>query len=176
MKKILGLIAGTGDLPKAIASEARAQGYSVFAIALDPLAERSLSSYVDEIEGVASDIQHDINDGLRPDDILVAVVDDLHAKTYLSDLSEALKKLGIQTHNIHADQYNLQDFQREGFVTLSTVHKAKGNEAYAVYVVGVDALFTPYAGGRSRNILYTAMTRAKGWVKVSGVGPAATEF
>ncbi|MCX5720400.1 MAG: DUF1009 domain-containing protein, partial [Nitrospirae bacterium] len=33
MKK-LGLIAGTGELPKAIASEAKAQGYSVFAIAL----------------------------------------------------------------------------------------------------------------------------------------------
>jgi DUF1009 family protein len=52
MKRTLGLIAGTGDLPNAIASEARAQGYTVFAIALDPLAEKSLSSHVDEIEWV----------------------------------------------------------------------------------------------------------------------------
>jgi hypothetical protein len=51
MKK-LGLIAGMGELPKAIASEARAQGYTVFAIALDPLADRSLSSCVDEIKWV----------------------------------------------------------------------------------------------------------------------------
>ncbi len=51
MKK-LGLIAGTGELPKAVASEARAQGYTVFAIALDPLADRSLSSCVDEIKWV----------------------------------------------------------------------------------------------------------------------------
>jgi hypothetical protein len=51
MKKI-GLIAGTGDLPKAVASEAQALGYTVFALALEPLADRSLSSYVDEIKWV----------------------------------------------------------------------------------------------------------------------------
>jgi hypothetical protein len=51
MKK-LGLISGMGELPKVIASEARAQGYTVFAIALEPLADRSLSSYVDEIKWV----------------------------------------------------------------------------------------------------------------------------
>jgi hypothetical protein len=51
MKK-LGLISGMGELPRAIASEARAQGYTVFAIALEPLADRSLSSYVDEIKWV----------------------------------------------------------------------------------------------------------------------------
>ncbi len=51
MKK-LGLIAGTGELPMAIASEARSQGYTVIAIALEPLADRSLSSYVDGIKWV----------------------------------------------------------------------------------------------------------------------------
>jgi len=51
MKK-LGLIAGTGEVPKAVATEAKALGYTVFAIALDPLADRSLSSYVDEIKRV----------------------------------------------------------------------------------------------------------------------------
>lgn len=129
--------------------------------------------YSDEIQDVASNIQKDIKDGLRPDDILVAVVDDLNARKYLNDLTDALSQLNIPSHNIHADQYNILDFQRDGFVTLSTVHKAKGNEAYAVYVVGVDALFSPYAGGRERNILYTAITRAKGWVKISGIGMAA---
>lgn len=51
MKK-LGLIAGTGDLPKVIASSARAKGYRVIAIALDSLTDISLSSYVDEIKWV----------------------------------------------------------------------------------------------------------------------------
>ena len=39
-----------------------------------------------------------------------------------------------------------------------------------VYVIGVDALFSSYAGVRERNMLFTAMTRAKGWVRVSGIG------
>ncbi|MEW6416913.1 MAG: UDP-2,3-diacylglucosamine diphosphatase LpxI [Nitrospirota bacterium] len=51
MKK-LGLIAATGELPMAIATEAHSQGYEVIAIALEPLADRSLSSYVDEIKWV----------------------------------------------------------------------------------------------------------------------------
>jgi len=51
MKK-LGLIAGKGELPAAVASGARSQGYKVFAVALDPLADKSLSSYVDEIQWV----------------------------------------------------------------------------------------------------------------------------
>ncbi|MGQ9570274.1 MAG: LpxI family protein [Thermodesulfovibrionales bacterium] len=51
MKK-LGLIAGTGDLPKIIALQARNQGYIVSAIALEPLADKTLSSFVDEIEWV----------------------------------------------------------------------------------------------------------------------------
>jgi DUF1009 family protein len=51
MKKI-GLIAGMGELPAAIADEARVQGYTVAAIALEPLAGRDLSSHVDEIKWV----------------------------------------------------------------------------------------------------------------------------
>ena len=42
-----------------------------------------------------------------------------------------------------------------------------------VYVVGVDALFISTPGVRERNILFTAMTRAKGWVRVSGIGDEA---
>lgn len=51
MRKIC-LIAGKGKLPEAIASEAKSQGYTVSAIALDPLAEKSLDSSVDEIKWV----------------------------------------------------------------------------------------------------------------------------
>ena len=47
MKK-LGLIAGMGELPLAIALDARAKGYTVFAVGLDSLADRSLEKCVDE--------------------------------------------------------------------------------------------------------------------------------
>jgi DUF1009 family protein len=51
MRKI-GLIAGIGELPKLIALEARAKGFHVTAVALEPLADKTLSSCVDEIEWV----------------------------------------------------------------------------------------------------------------------------
>ena len=50
--KKLGLIAGMGELPIAVAGEAKSQGYTICAIALEPLADKSLSSHVDEIKWV----------------------------------------------------------------------------------------------------------------------------
>ncbi|MBI4655053.1 MAG: UDP-2,3-diacylglucosamine diphosphatase LpxI [Nitrospirae bacterium] len=44
----LGLIAGTGDLPKALASEAKKMGYRVMGIALNPLADRNLKHFTDD--------------------------------------------------------------------------------------------------------------------------------
>ena len=73
MKKI-GLIAGTGDLPKAIASEARTLGYTVFSIALNPLADKSLSSYVDEIKWVDVGKFGKIMDTLKKNKIREAVM------------------------------------------------------------------------------------------------------
>lgn len=50
--KKIGLIAGKGNLPEIIAKEARLQGYKVIGIGLEPLAEKSLESSVDEIRWI----------------------------------------------------------------------------------------------------------------------------
>lgn len=128
----------------------------------------------DEIQTIVNSIVEDIkNEGLRPDDILVAIVDDRHAKKYANDFEKYLLSESIPVNNTHRDSYGIVDFYLEGSVTISTVHKAKGNEAYQVYVVGVDALFSnPHM--QNRNRLFTAMTRSKAWVTVSGIGDDAT--
>lgn len=46
--KTLGLIVGKGELPKAVASEAKKGGYRVIAIALQPPADESLRPFVDD--------------------------------------------------------------------------------------------------------------------------------
>ena len=128
-------------------------------------------SYSDELLDVAAKISEDIKDGLLCEDILVISVDDRNASKYFSDLQEILtKKYKIKTNNLHADKYSVKDFQIDGKVTLSTVHKAKGNEAYSVYIVGAEALFSVDPTIRERNIFFTAMTRSKGWVYISGIG------
>lgn len=50
--KKIGLIAGAGELPIAIAIEAREQGHKVIAIALEPLTDKRISMYADEVEWV----------------------------------------------------------------------------------------------------------------------------
>jgi superfamily I DNA and RNA helicase len=136
----------------------------------------SVAVYADATEEIAAVVKQ-INkaiksQGLRPDDILVISCDDRFAKMYLSAISTQLQQKGIGTNNLHVDTYSLQDFVRDNSVTLSTIHKAKGNEAYQVFLVGVDALFQPVTV-RRRNMMFTAMTRAKAWLSISGVGQFA---
>jgi superfamily I DNA and RNA helicase len=113
--------------------------------------------------------------GLRPDDVLIIAADDRNSKTYFSAIAQALQKRGIDTNNLQLDKYSIQDFVRDNTVTLSTIHKAKGNEAYQVFIVGIDALFSPVTV-RRRNMVFTAMTRAKAWLRVSGIGQFALVF
>ncbi|MCL4474886.1 MAG: UDP-2,3-diacylglucosamine diphosphatase LpxI [Nitrospirae bacterium] len=49
---VIGLIAGRGELPKAVAEEAREKGFHVVAVALEHLADKKLASHVDEIKWV----------------------------------------------------------------------------------------------------------------------------
>jgi superfamily I DNA and RNA helicase len=57
-------------------------------------------------------------------------------------------------------------------VTLSTVYRAKGNEAAVVFAAGVDAI--PLRTRSGRNKLFTAFTRTKAWLRVSGIGTPAS--
>lgn len=129
-----------------------------------------------EVDYVVSRIALDIQEqGVPAEDILVICADDRNASVYLDSIGAALQGLGIKVNNMHRNSYGIHDFQQDGAVTLSTVYKAKGNEAYSVYLVGIDALFyrpTP----RSRNIAFTGMTRAKGWLCVTGTGQEAATF
>ena len=73
-EKKVGLIAGAGELPMAIAGEARSLGYKVIAIALEPLADESLSSHVDEIKWVNVGKLGKILDSLKKYDLKEVVM------------------------------------------------------------------------------------------------------
>ena len=61
-------------------------------------------------------------------------------------------------------------------VTLTTVHRAKGNESVEVFAIGLDALFPLRSSRSGRNKIFTAFTRTKAWLKVSGVGSRVDGF
>ena len=131
--------------------------------------------FKNEIIEVCDCINDDIkNQNLNPEDIMVLTADDKNATNYLSHIDRCLAiKYGIMSNNVHADKFSVGNFQEKDRVTLSTIHKAKGNEAYSVYIVGIDALVPAKKNYRARNLLFTAMTRAKGWVRLSGEGEIA---
>ncbi len=137
---------------------------------------KSCSGAADEALYVAEKIKNDIQEeGISPEDILVICADDRNATGYFNLIARELRKFDIRVNNLQEDSYSLRDFHADQCVTLSTIYKAKGNEAYVVYIVGIDALFhdpTP----KNRNRAFTAMTRAKGWLHVTGLGKAVADF
>jgi superfamily I DNA and RNA helicase len=134
------------------------------------------SEFSEEIDYVVGQIVKDISEeGVSPEDILVICADDKNIRSYFRNIATELNRHGIACNNLQQDSFGLTDFRAAKKVTLSTVYKAKGNEAFIVFLVGIDALFDRKAAKR-RNMVFTAMTRAKGWLRVSGLGTVAERF
>ena len=51
-----------------------------------------------------------------------------------------------------------------------TISRAKCNEAYLVYILGLDNIAKNERNFSLRNQLFVALTRAKAWVELSGIG------
>ena len=102
---------------------------------------------------------------------MVICLDDRGARNYFAQISGELAEKGVATNNIIADPYNEPPFSMDGMVTLSTVYRAKGNEAAFVIVAGVNAIDRRTRSGRNK--VFTAFSRSKAWLRVSGTVPAA---
>jgi len=120
-----------------------------------------------ELEALAKNI-HDNHDKDKLDydrHILVIVLG--NSETGVSQLQdvvhEKLEKQGIPCH-----RPGKEDFWKEGHVTISHTFYAKGNEAYMVYVVGLNVVAEDESNIALRNQLYCAMTRTHAWLKLSG--------
>ena len=61
-------------------------------------------------------------------------------------------------------------FWYEGAVTISRIHRAKGQEADMVYIIGLDNIAKAENNLLFRNQLFVAMTRSQGWLTISGIG------
>jgi len=130
----------------------------------------------DECEWIADNIESSIQQGLKAHDIMVISMDDRNAKSYFSILSRMLSFKGIRSNNLLISSSAAPPFKLEDMVTFTTVHRAKGNESVEVFAIGLDALF-PLRNTRSgRNKIFTAFTRTKAWLKVSGIGSRVDGF
>ena len=121
-------------------------------------------------------------DGLRPSrEILIIVLgigwEAIQLQTYIANF---LIQQGIDIfipgtsdcnilkpsyHNAHGNQ-----FWCEGGVTISRIHRAKGQGADMVYIVGLEQVAIAENNLNFRNQLFVAMTRSRGWLRLSGLG------
>lgn len=127
--------------------------------------ERSL-----EFDWVASSIKNDIaRERVAEKHIIVVVLDALKNRKYASAIQKRLVEHSIASVIPgvldHPDSY-----AEEGRVTISSVFRAKGNEAYIVYIVGFDDLYSWVDFVPNRNRAFTAISRSKAWVRISGTG------
>ncbi len=134
------------------------------------------SSMDEEIENIIHEIQYFIDQGLRPSDIMVISLDDRHAKSYFRKISFKLSDLNILTNNVLSSSSENPPFILDNMITLTTVHRAKGNEAACVFVLGIDSLYSVKRLRQTRNRIFTAFTRTKAWLRISGVGSGANHF
>lgn len=126
-----------------------------------------------EADWASTEILSFLDDGLRPEDILVVAFDDRNARGYFGAIARRLSDRDVNVNNVLAAPYGQQEFRIENHVTLSTVYRAKGNEAAVVIGIGIDALGLERNLRRARNKLFTTLTRAKVWLRLSGMGNAA---
>lgn len=129
-----------------------------------------------ECQFVADSIVNDFKEGLLPEDIIVISLDDRNARGYFEEISNKLRESNIKTFNLLNQPSVTTNFMIEDHITLTTVYRAKGNEAGCVYIVGVDSIFSNKDSIVERNKLFTAITRSNAWVTITGVGIIAIEF
>jgi len=130
----------------------------------------------EECQFVVDNIINDLNEELLPQDIIVISLDDFEARNYFRIISKKLNDVGFKTFNLLEAPSNTTDFMVEDYITLTTVYRAKGNEAGSVYIVGVDRIFDNKHSIVSRNKLFTAITRANAWATITGTGGGASDF
>lgn len=127
----------------------------------------------EEIKDVASKINNLIkNEGIEPSKIFVITLDTKASKNTLQSLKEELLFNYDIPSIMPGFNYDTgQLFIEEGYITLTTPWKAKGNEANIVFVLNAQLAYTD-TSYRNRNALFVAITRSRGWCYISGTGLA----
>lgn len=140
---------------------------------LDPTDAVSFHKFDDdqnEFAAVARMIKANVtSDELYPHDIAVVFPDALNAEKRGMAFRQFLTDQRIESHMVGVTS-SRDVFLLEGKVAVSGPHRAKGNEAPIVYVMDADFCASGVELIKHRNVLFTAITRSRGWVRVCGCG------
>lgn len=132
---------------------------------------QKLNSRKGEIDWIAKNILNDIkNEKVKPHDIVVITLNKDIMVDFYTELQYQLYQSGIPSIIPGIGGVDRDQFAENGFVTLSTVYKAKGNEAFIIYIANFDYLYDYVEFVTARNIAFTSISRTKGWCRITGIG------
>jgi superfamily I DNA and RNA helicase len=136
----------------------------------DAVISKKFDERVEQYEWVAEEINRNITeDELDPDDILVIFPNAYTSKQQYQTFSQSLIRRGINVHlaGVSTDR---DTFTKANSITAASIYRAKGNEAPMVYVLNAEWCAIGQEMIKLRNILFTAITRSRAWVRICGVG------
>ncbi|WP_434450072.1 DEAD/DEAH box helicase [Lentzea sp. E54] len=136
----------------------------------DAVVMQSFSDEPTQDSWVASQIKANLTtDELEPDDILIVLPDSYRAKSRAPRLMRELQRNGIASHLVGVNTSADKIF-KEGSVAIAHIFRAKGNEAPMVYALDTQHAASDFNAVTRRNTLFTAITRSRAWVRVTGWG------
>ena len=119
---------------------------------------------------VASNIKLRLDeDELDHDDILIVLPDAFTARRQAAIVMEALASFGINGH-LAGVTTSQDELFRPDSIAIANIYRSKGNESPMVYVLNAQICMAGESLTVGRNILFTAITRSKAWVRLSGWG------
>ena len=125
---------------------------------------------LEQVEYIVDSIEKNLQDDeLKLDDIIVINLDPLTTKKVVGDFRQKLYEKGINS-NLAGVSTSPDIFYTDDAITFTGIYRAKGNEAPMVYIINSQYSYAGYELAKKRNILFTAMTRSKAWVRVCGYG------
>lgn len=123
-----------------------------------------------QAEAIADSIAVNLTtDELEHDDILIILPYPLTARRLAIPITSALARRSIPSHIVGATTSQDHVFQPNS-IAISHIFRAKGNEAPMVYVAHCQDCAHGYELSLTRNVLFTAITRSRGWVRLHGYG------
>ncbi len=117
---------------------------------------------------IAEQIEFNIKEEeLDPDDILVIFPDTYYSRSDYADFRKYLLRKGIGSF-LAGVESSRDTFKVQDSITCSHIYRAKGNEAPMVYIVNSDYCAQNVELRKIRNILFTAITRSRAWIRICG--------
>jgi superfamily I DNA and RNA helicase len=168
------VVRGTLDLGSTVAVRRSPNSYPSYFSTLvgsdDAIVCREFASIEDQYSALAEEIAKNLaEDELEPTDILVVLPNAITSRKSGAAVMTALAARNIPSHLAGVTTSRDEIFQSDS-IAITHIFRAKGNEAPMVYVVNADFCQSGFELSRKRNILFTAITRSRCWVRLFGVG------